>query len=137
VRRSPLVAGVIVAAASLLVACGDESTNLPPPRTINLHGDGPPSFWSAIGLDILDNEHIITGIAPGRKCWSATIESSPAHLGSCGSYSVRLLNEDVGTVRAVKQSPGPWRFTLIVHYEGQEKGRATTTDQSGSVEVEG
>jgi hypothetical protein len=137
VRRSPLVASVIMTAASLLAACGGESTDLPPPQTLNLHGDEPASFWSQIRLGVFDEEHIITGIAPGRKCWSATVESSPGHFGGCGTSRVRLINEDVGTVRAVKQSGGPWPLTLIVEYEGQEKGRATTTDLHGKVEVEG
>ena len=136
-RRFATASALVLLSVATLPACGGESTDLPPPRTINLHGDGPPSFWSQFDLDVLDNEHVITGIVPGRKCWSATIETSPLHFGGCGSSSVRLLNEDVGTVRAVKQSPGPWQLTLIVEYEGQEKGRATTTEQGGSVEVEG
>jgi hypothetical protein len=136
-RRLPIPNAIVLTAASLLAACGGASTDSPPPQTLNLHGDGPPSFWSGIGLGILDEEHIITGIAPGRKCWSATVERSPAHFGGCGTSRVRLINEDVGTVRAVKQSGGPWPLTLIVEHEGQEKGRATTTEPSGSVEVEG
>jgi hypothetical protein len=124
-------------AASLLVACGGASTDLPPPQTLNLHGDGPPSFWSGIGLGILDNEHIITVIVPKRRCWSASVESSPGQFGSCGTYRYRLVNEDVGTVRAVKESGGRWPLTLIVEYEGQEKGRATTIEPNGKVAIEG
>jgi hypothetical protein len=136
-RRLLVASAIVLTAASLLTGCGGESSDLPPPQTLNLHGDGPPSFWSAIGLGMLDEEHIITGIAPGRKCWSATVESSPGHFGGCGTSRVRLINEDVGTVRAVKQTGGPWPLTLTVEYEGEEKGRATTTEPHGTVEVEG
>jgi hypothetical protein len=122
---------------SLLAGCGGASTDLPPPQTLTFDETEEPSFWSQIGLGIFDEEHIITGIAPGRKCWSASVEGSPAHFGGCGTHRYRIVNEDVGTVRAVKQTGGPWPLTLIVEYEGQEKGRATTTERSGRVEVEG
>jgi hypothetical protein len=110
---------------------------LPSPPTLTLDETEEPSLWSQVGLGALDDEHIITGIAPGRKCWSTTVESSPLHFGGCGTYRYRLVNEDVGTVRAVKQTGGPWPLTLIVEYEGQETGRATTTEPHGTVEVEG
>jgi hypothetical protein len=106
---------------------------LPPPHETT----EPSSFWTSIGLPQLDEEHVITVIVPGRRCWSASLESRASHLGSCGTTRYRIVNEDVGTVTAVKQSGGRYPLTLIVEYEGEEKGRATTTAPHGRVEVEG
>lgn len=106
---------------------------MPPPQ----EATEPSPFWTSIGLPALDEEYIITGIVPGRRCWSASIESRAGHLGACGTFRYRIVNEDVGTVKAVKQSAGRWPLTLIVEFEGEEKGRATTTAPHGTVEVEG
>jgi hypothetical protein len=123
---------IVLTAASLATGCG-ASTDLPP-----LHEETEPSpFWTSVGLPELDEEHIVTVIVPGRRCWSASVESRASHLGACGTFRYRIVNEDIGTVRAVKQSGGRWPLTLIVEYEGREKGRATTTEPHGTVEVEG
>jgi hypothetical protein len=129
---SALVAGVIALSAALLAGCG-ASSDLPPPQ----EETEPSPFWTSIGLPEIDEEHIITVIVPGRKCWSASVESRASHLGACGTFRYRLVNEDVGTVKAVKQTGGRYPLTLIVEYEGEEKGRATTTEPHGTVEVEG
>jgi hypothetical protein len=124
--------GAIVLAGPLLAGCG-ASSDLPPPHETR----DPTTFWTRIGLPQLDEEHIITVIVPGRRCWSARLESRPSGLGSCGTSRYRFVNEDVGTVTAVKQSGGRYPLTLIVEYEGEEKGRATTTEPHGRVEVDG
>jgi hypothetical protein len=123
---------IVLTAASLAAGCG-ASADLPPP-----HEETEPSpFWTSVGLPELDEEHIVTVIVPGRRCWSASVESRASHLGACGTFRYRIVNEDVGTVRAVKQSGGRWALTLIVEYEGREKGRETTKEPHGTVEVEG
>ena len=128
-----VLAILIVATAPLLSGCGDSSSDLPPPQ----EETEPSPFWTRIGLPHLDEEHIITVIVPGRRCWSASVESRASHLGACGTFRYRIVNEDVGRVRAVKQSGGRWALTLIVEFEGEEKGRATTTAPHGTVEVDG
>jgi hypothetical protein len=123
------VASVVLVTAALVGGCG-EARESPPP-------DEKTSFWSQVGLEELDEQHVITVIVPGRKCWSASRESSSSHLGACGTFEYTIANEDVGIVRAVKQSGGRWPLTLIVEFEGEEKGRATTTKPHGAVQVEG
>jgi hypothetical protein len=132
-RPTPAVVSSVIALTALLLAGCGGAPDVPPPQ----EESEPSPFWTSIGLPEVDEEHIITVIVPARKCWSASVESRASHLGACGTFRYRLVNEDVGTVKAVKQTGGRYPLTLIVEYEGEEKGRATTREPHGTVEVEG
>jgi hypothetical protein len=133
---SAVVAAMILVTASPLIAgCGGSSSD-DSIRTVTAER-AQPSFWSGIGLGVLDVERSVTVIVPGRKCWEASVESSAGHLGGCGSLRYMFYNEDIGTVRAWKNVRARFPLTLIVEFEGREKVRATTTEPFGKVEVKG
>jgi hypothetical protein len=140
-RRQPHLGAVAVVGtlltASLVSGCGAQASADDSIPTITTDGDEPLS-WSEIALRLLGRESTVTVIVPERKCWEGSVEGHDDwRLGACRSFRYSFIGGDLGTVRIVKQTRGPWPLTVIVELDDHEAGRATASEPNGSVDVPG